>query len=275
MPAYFPKLLQHYARFDVQVEMTKQGKNREFGMLKKAWTGEESMRRTRICCNDKGLKFHIADNSMKEKQIPYIFYYSIATFKQGEGVPFRQVLWEDKVKWQETYADHIATYDFFMDIDAKDHKDIAMAYASAKDVKRFFDDLVVPYSLRFSGKGFHFIIPHHYFAHLNLPFDHHQDTTHNIYAFYQRIAKYLNETYSELIDMTIYDARRFCKIPYSYSCYEDSAYICWPFLDDAEFEAFTLKQYHIDHFNKKIAYRGIPLFNKEGNAEHLIQRFNP
>lgn len=276
---YFQKLIHHYSRFDVQIEIAKQCQHKEFALIKRAWTGKEVVIRWLTLHNHKDLQYHIKDKKMETEQIPFSFYHSIATLKPEEDVPKTYIPEKEKEQWKDTYYEHIQGFDLFIDIDApKDETTgkvfIDLAYESTKTIKTLFDKHQFPYSLRFSGRGFHFITPHHYFAQLQKHFNPHNDINSNIYTLYRNIAKYLYDQHSELIDLQMYESKRLCKIPYSIACYQDQAFICYPFASDQEFNSFQIQEYNLMQFNKPIAYRGIHIFNKQGNIHSFLNEVN-
>ena len=141
-----------------------------------------------------------------------------------------------KIKDGENYAKSIISMDFALDIDAPDHTYIGEAFFNAKQIKRLFDNLDVPYSLRFSGCGFHFVIPAQYFKH-NRSYDGYVED--NIYQVYRALADCLYNEFSEFIDTSIYDMKRVLKTPYSLAIYDpETVYVCWEYRSDEEFEDF-------------------------------------
>ena len=207
----------------------------------------------------------------------YSLYYSLA--KYNSGIPFStlDLAKRDFGDWVKDHWKNMVSYDFLLDIDAGNHNEMDFAHYSARNIKDKFDELNVPYHLRFSGRGFHFVIPYEYFPieaeglaelHCFNP-----ESDYNIYNIFMNIAMQLHSRYSEMIDTTIYDSRRVTKIPYSLALYDGRNYVCTSFNDDEEFENFELKncrpssKYHeIASVNKWKEH----LFNPKGNVFKLL-----
>ncbi|GAH36612.1 unnamed protein product, partial [marine sediment metagenome] len=207
----------YYYRLDVQYEIIKQLKNRECALLLPSWETnvkslKKSVRNLRVHSPQylqralKKLNFI----TVKETEL-FNLYGSVATYK--EGIPFTVLYLADRdtKTWNRIHYTKMVAYDFFLDIDAGSHKDINHALRSCIMVCDFLTSLKCPYSVRFSGKGFHIIIPHKYFKFNK--FDPHDEN--NIYKSYYIIAKYILDEFSEMVDLSIYDSRRVCKIAYS------------------------------------------------------------
>ena len=121
-----------------------------------------------------------------------------------------------------------------IDIDSGDSEETDYAVYSVEILKKLFDCNNTPYHLRFSGRGFHFVIPYKYFEHLNKSFNPHEDN--NIYAYMSDIADILHDDLSEMIDTSVYDSRRVLKIPFSLSIYQNESFICSPIKDLPNFK---------------------------------------
>ena len=197
----------------------------------------------------------------------YNLYYSLA--KYDNGIPFGSLNLSDRDfgDWSRTNWKQIKGYDFLIDIDCQNHKEIDFAYYSAKKIKKFFDKCGTPYHLRFSGRGFHFIIDYDYFDNLNLSFDPKDEK--NIYEFFMCIAMKLHSLFSEMIDVGIYDLRRVCKIPYSLALYDGKEYMCRPFENEDDFNSFQLRYMHPLYY-RNIRQMDDRLFNENGNIFKLL-----
>ena len=209
----------------------------------------------------------------------YNLYYSLAKYK--DGIPFGTLALSkrDFGDWTKEHWKEMVSYDFLLDIDAGNHSEIMFAHYSAKNIRNKFDELDVPYYLRFSGRGFHFVIPYEYFRISNKDFPRfydeifNPDAEHNAYSFFMKIAMELHNRYSEMIDTTIYDSRRVTKIPYSLALYDGRNYVCSSFSSAQEFDDFNLKDYRpsgkyqeIVSVNKWKEH----LFNEKGNVFKLL-----
>jgi len=218
------------------------------------------------CHNVQGFQFWIRFVRMfQEKERNYNLYYSMAEFK--DGVPFRNTkggnLKEDFTEWNARCRKEITSYDMLIDIDAGNFDEVDYALETTVSLKKMFDSFAVPYYLRFSGMGFHFVIPYGFFSHLGLSFDPNHDA--NIYSYMRSISKGLNEVYSEMIDYTIYDSRRISKLPYSLSIYADRVMVCSP-VDNPS--TFRLDDYRLENFINPREYVEV-LHNPKGSISNL------
>jgi len=119
---------------------------------------------------------------------------------------------------------YMLAYDFVLDFDA--HDDFETCFEEVQIIKNQFDFFKVPYILRFSGRGFHMIIPHKF-----LP------EREDIVKFLKESAMVLKQIYNlSSLDLGIYDSRRVIKTPYSFDY--RSGFVCLP-LTDKEFEHFN------------------------------------
>jgi hypothetical protein len=164
-------------------------------------------------------------------------------------------------------------YDFLIDVDAGDFEDIDGAYQSTREIISFFDFKDIPYEIRFSGKGFHLIIPHNYFSLFNVNYTimFNLKEEKNVYQLYSKIAKKLSDRFSEMIDLKIYDSRRVCKIPFSLALYKERIYVCYPFTTIEEFDDFRLINFELWNFNKPIRQEKRTVFNADGNIKGLLE----
>ncbi len=164
-------------------------------------------------------------------------YYSLAKYENGIPNQSLNLRGRDNSQWKKDHHNHMISYDFMIDIDASDHSEIDKSKDSAIVIVAMLDKYNIPYELRFSGCGFHIIVPYSYFNHKKYSFDF--KSKDSIYSYYSMIAKKLNINYSEMIDTNLNDARRLCKIPYSLAIYENNIYVCCP-ITVKELENFKL-----------------------------------
>lgn len=205
----------------------------------------------------------------------YNMYYSLAKYKNG--VPYGSLNFsKDKDNptlnyfWKVKYYQEMESYDFLLDIDADSQKEIGYAYYSAKQIKILLDKFNVPYYLRFSGCGFHFIIPYKFFPQLSFdPFD-----NTNIYLCYKQIAQKIKSKFSHMIDLGIYDSKRLVKIPYSLAFYDNEYFLSVPFNNDNEFDNFKLENMKPNNYYKYLELRKEKLFNEQGNLNKLFETFD-
>jgi len=219
--------------------------------------------------------FYYDVTGMKEKRFFYNFFSSVAKYKNGlPKIPFKiELRREFKKEWNENHWKNIEGYDFFLDIDGT-HDTFDLTKQSAIDVKTFFDNNNIPHRLRFSGKGFHFVIPYEYFeAHIPEKWNSfNPNDLKNIYQFFGRLAKYIHDSISEMVDPQIYDARRIIKLPYSLALYDDGYFVCLPISSMNDLIKFNYEDalYTKWDYDAIRYHLGDILFNENGNVKKLI-----
>jgi len=268
----FNPIQEWYYLPEVKFEMIRFNYNREFSMIIPSWAmylyPKKSVRNLK-CHTVQSLDFFYKYFKMFENGIPYNFYYSLAELKNG--IYFRKCFKggiEDVPK-EWNFNDYIIGYDFVLDIDVKDSKDILYAHETMIKVVEVFDKFNVPYDVRFSGMGFHIVISYKY---MPKSYSLNPNDKNTIYKLYSSIAKKLYKKYSELVDKNIYDSRRVLKIPYSLSLYEDGYFMCCP-LDKSQMDFFDINDYAPDKWKNKIKGRGVFLYNENGNISDFLKKF--
>lgn len=178
-------------------------------------------------------------------------YYSVGKFKEGIPCTNNVNNWSvNKDSFKNEYYKVMTEYDFFIDIDAKRFEDMDIAHKSACNILAFLKKKGYDIEVRFSGRGFHIVVPYKHFKDLNLSFDPNQDN--NIYNHYLGLARYLFDNISELIDLSVYDSRRIIKLPYSLVFYkiddDIKVMVSYVFKTNDEFINFELKDYELSNF---------------------------
>jgi len=196
------------------------------------------------------------------------YYYSLARYKQGIPNQPSSLKGRDNSQWNKEHHQHMEAYDFLLDIDAPERKYLHYAYESLQQITQLLNAYRIPYKVRFSGKGFHIIIPYEVFNHYGWSFNPFCDE--NIYQKYAMIAKKLFNTYSEFIDVGIYDSRRVVKMPYTIvNDPQESPVMCVPIMD---FKGFVLKEFLCDNTNPVQVFANVDLtYNLSGVC--YIDRF--
>jgi len=236
----YQKFESWYVTASIKFEIVKYTKNKEFVLLVPKHC-KHHYRNTRAlrCHNVQHLDFLLWKlmKCNKDKQI-FQIYYSLA--KYVDGIPkFGANLKERNTSdWTKNHWKRITGFDCFIDIDAGDHTEIDLAHESTKIIKNYLDKYSVPYKIRFSGCGFHIIIPYAYFKNLGYHFNPLEDG--NIYDFYNSISHEFYNKFSEMVDTNLSDCRRIIKCPYTLAFYENKCFVCMPLTDD-EFNNFTLE----------------------------------
>jgi len=263
-----------YNSASVKFEIIKFLYNREFALLVPNFIKDKEIKKCSIrnlkSHNVQSFDFNLKATDMFKKQIFYNFYYSMAYYINGlpnQNLNFNE---RNNTDWNKNCYKEMMGYDCLIDIDAPDFSNMQMAYESAYNIKELFDKLYVPYELRFSGKGFHFVIPYKYLPQ-NLTLNPHEQN--NLYQFLGNLAKILYKEYSEMVDTSIYDSRRVCKIPYSLALYENEIFVCSPILNNNEFETFKLNKYRLKNYPFDVRGRGTKIFNEQGNLITLFVKY--
>jgi len=278
MDKRFLSIYAYYKRLDVQYNLIPQLFNREFGLLIPSWVTDQDtlktstrMLRAHSCQH---IQYILSNLRWAERELPYNFYHSLATYKTG--VPFQNMrFWEHSrepeiASWKEIHESEMGNYDLLLDIDAPDHDSVMLAHEGMVLIHDYFMSLQVPHIVKFSGKGFHIVIPGHY-NNYNREFS--SGKKNNIYMFYARIAKKLQAKFTDFVDTSIYDPRRLCKLAYSLSIYQDLIYVSYP-LNQNDIETFRLEDYEFGNFNRTIIKRGLILFNPYGDLSRLLVDLN-
>lgn len=258
---------------ETKFEVIKFLKNREFACIVPRWCDKDMQKRS-----TRNLKVHSVQHldfvlfkilNVETKETVYNLYYSLAKYKNGIPNQNPDLSKRDNTDWNKNCWREIESYDWLVDIDAGNHKEMGWAFDTAKSVKELFDKLGVPYELRFSGCGFHFLVPNSYFEKLNLSYDPHRKGSY--FNLYTAMARGLSERFSEMIDWNINDSRRVCKLPYTLAIYEDETYLCYPFGSDKEFNSWELKDSLAEKWDGRIRGRGTFLFNENfGDCDKLL-----
>lgn len=210
-------------------------KNREFALLPAKGTEGHPMRYLRAH-NVQSIRYWMERMGIyKGKR--YSLYMSNAKYKNG--VPYRDPSIEKGYsdEWRKSHWKSIESYDLVIDLDSDGnlrecHKD--MSY-----IRRFLNMVKCPHFVRFSGRGFHFIVPDSAF-----PKKKSYDPTEkgSVYDAYRQIASFMLENLSPLIDMSIYDSKRLIKVPYSLALYGDyEETVCSPLANDGGDRLFNSK----------------------------------
>lgn len=264
-----PALDEWYKEIAIRFELSKNLYRREFALINKS----DNNRTIRMlkCHNVNHLDYIL--NSvvhMFDGNDLLNLYYSLAKYR--EGIPNQDLSkglhnpTRDNSEWNNRHFEEMTGYDFLIDIDCDTHEEIEYGHESLMYIMKLLNANAVKYEVRFSGCGFHIVIPYEFMP--QLPLDPKADG--NIYRLCSRIARYLYADYSELIDYKIYDSRRLCKLPYSMSAYPDNSksYMCFPFHSTEQVKMFKLDYLDIRHHT---SYTSAPLFRSRGlhlfNAE--------
>lgn len=276
-PIDFDLIRSWYFNLAVKYEIIKFLKNRELALLVAPYVNNEEIRKrsTRMlrCHSVQHMDFIFKALEVYNRETPYNLYYSIARYKRGIPMQTMNMIErkERNRRWIKIHHREMQAYDFFLDIDAPDFNDMDLAHYSAKIMMNLFNKMNTPYELRFSGKGFHFIIPFEVFP---IEFNFKPFAYDSVYFFFAKIAKALHDQHTEMIDTSIYDSRRVCKVPYSLSLYKNDVFVCYPLNTKKEFRDWTLENSRPDKLPFQIRGRDSRLFNENGNIYKLLKELN-
>lgn len=265
----------YYFNYSLQRYFLKYLFNREFIMLasKVKDIDRRISKRNLRAHNTQSFQFWLYRLRAFESNRLYNLYYSLASYKNG--VPYHNAgsngsLTFNDEKYNETAWKEFIGYDFLLDIDAGDWKDLDFAVETVENIKDFFDEMNFPYFLRFSGRGFHFITDYRFFSELNLNFN--PDSNNSIYDLYSKIAEKLYSKFSEMIDFNIYDSRRICKLPFSLSIYNEGAIQSIPVV---KLESYKNFYFNLETFinMRVVSYKEV-MFNPDGNVKNILNWCN-
>lgn len=218
-------------------------------------------------------------------------YHSLTTYKD---FPTFSYIWNIKAQQQKLWLDefhkYILEYDFFIETDSDD--DFNEALVDTTTIKELFDEFKLRYYVKFSGsKGFHQIISHDDFAHIDMETYNH-DLHINLKDFrkimsmlpfkkkdYKKVDKVLlfkamalriKLMYScDTVDTSVQDVKRVVKLAYSVDV--KSGLIAYP-LDDKQLSTFKKEDYYISRVLLLRNYkRGLLWRNDEQSLEQRQQ----
>ena len=246
--------------------------NRETSFLTPTYqkTSYKNVRNLR-CHNIQGLQTWMKSMHILDGKNDYNMYYSLAAWGE-KGIPYSSLSLKDRdfKEWTKNNYKSMTKFDYIIDIDCDNHNEVeTFAYLSAESIKNFLDKCETPYHLKFSGRGWNFLVDFKYFFELNHDFI--PESRNSIYNFYREIAERLNERFSSLVDTGLNEHRRLTKIPFSLALYDGKEYMCKPIESDAEFENFELRQMLPIHNFKRIKDIEDHLFQPEGNIYKLLK----
>lgn len=201
-------------------------------------------------------------------------YYSSATYR--DEFPYLKHDSREYEEWEKSFKasihEHITGIDLLIDIDLPDHSSTdTVGKYSMLQVHKTLNYLNCPHEIRFSGKGFHVIVPYRYFSHLGLSFNSFTKDRDSLTSLYKDVSSFLHDKVTETIDTGIYDVRRVIKMPYSFVNYKSiKEYICWPIHGELEVQNFNLFDARPEICIQKITgNRGLYVFNVDGNVNDL------
>jgi hypothetical protein len=168
----------------------------------------------------------------------------------------------DQEKFNEVFSDYVTHYDITFDFDGKIN--FARCHKETAELKAFLDEYSVPYTLVFSGAGFHIKIMQHTFL-IKKPS---KKALKLCIAKIEDFVFCVAEMFDfETLDLNIYDPRRIWKVPYSIDF--RSGNVAMP-LTDEQFGLLTEKTdvFKVENVNPETFYkRG--LLERQGTKENF------
>jgi len=282
---YILNVIQWYTRLDVKTALVEQLQNRELALIDKddseREAGKKRSNRYNYAINEKMIAGTFYFCGVITNPTFYNIYKSIATYYSTIGIT-------NKREWSINHTKKITKYDLVIDIDPLENneKGIIEAKEGALLVVELYDELDIPYSIKFSGKGFH----------ITTDGNDIKDSTdvsflmtdeNNVYKLCKSIQDKLKEKCSCLIDDKINEPNRLIKLCYTLSLYPETSDIrvCHPINSYEELENFETKNALIENFHptpdplnkvwnfetkQNITYKE-KTFNKGGNFYNLIE----
>lgn len=215
-----------YSRLDVKYEMIRYLYNREFAVLSK----EDPSKSTRH------LKAHNVNfleknfDMLKFFDKQYNCFYSLDKFKNGVPMFSFDLANRNTQDWVMNRYKEVVAHDMLLDFDAASFEDVQETKKEVLIVKKLMDNNEVPYSLRYSGMGFHTVIPYDY---TGASGSFNPGEPNNIYTQMVNMLNYIQKILNlQRLDVKCTAFGRIMKIPYSMALYpDDESKICLPLND--------------------------------------------
>lgn len=280
----FFKMKLWYERADVKYELIKFLKNREFAFLMPKWLRKKYKGEITDVSN-RFWRVHsiqhfdtIMNTFIFNSETPKVVNTYTSCGHYVNGMPFQtlNLTQRNNDEWKQRYWKEMEGYDILVDVDAKTHTGtINHAYPSTKILLDLFDKHKIAYELRFSGMGFHIVISSS--ALPKMSFDPNAKGGSNIYSFILDFFTTIKVNVTQIVDFTILDSLKLCKLPYSLAIFEKKCYVCTPILSREEFDNFKLSNYSFENMmHKSMRGRGTFLFNAQykdiDNVSGLIKK---
>lgn len=252
---------EYYNHEEVLYEIVKILKGRETTFLgsDKAWRCIKAHSVNFLKSNMKAFNFD---------KFPMNIYYSLASLYNMPMFSYnakkRKI---EQTEFNKKFKEYITGYDIGFDFDShyteegiKKNYPLEIVYNDCKKLKEVFDQYEVPYTLKFSGSGFHININNHVFPEVKDKLD-----------LYKRLIDRCKIIFNlKTLDNAVTDLRRIWKCPYSYDY--KTGNIALP-LTDRQFKEFKIEMVKPEEVIKKgIRNRGI--IERKGNNINFIDFLN-
>jgi len=254
----------YYSHIFVLFEIVKCLKNRELCFLSHKGEIPRKTARNMIAFTIDYLKKHFRWINFDKYSIN--MYHSVARLKPNT-IPVFSYNLRERTKTQEykdfkkEFINFVEGYNLFIDLDGKE--DFEKCYQEAKEIKKIFDEYKIPYYLLNSSfKGFHFHVPAEYMPNMEIS---------ELLKLINKVVYNIKGIYDfKTIDLSIFDLKRVCKVPYSYEC---SGAICLP-LTDVQFNNFSSKMVSMKEVIKNIKIKNRGLILRTHNLDEKALKEN-
>jgi hypothetical protein len=236
----------------VQFELVKLLRNKEFSVLPSRDFQETGVSVRGMNCG--GIDYiRLNSNRFNFFTIPHKLYFSLAYFNSLPVLSWN--LKQRKEEYKEinsSWNDRIKGFDFFLDLDSPVKGVIKGVKRQSNKLANLFDSYSLPYSVKFSGKkGYHFVIEWRFLQ----PFFEKKPFLEVISCF-ERLAFNLSEIEGlKMIDLSIFDASRICKLDYSLD-WSDSWRVVLPLNRD------QLKNWDLNDFKASNVLKSVQIKNR-------------
>lgn len=228
----------------------------------------------------RNIKAHKVDFLLKNFEALRFFdkemniYHSVAYLENMPMFSFAPPLRKKQgMEFNKNFDSYVRGYDFVVDIDYKG--DFKKTYDEAKEVIILFEELKLPYYIKFSGNGFHIVIPHKF-----IPLSNNSGILDTFSDTGTRMKELLDsslmdadvyDSNGELLRTGIYDKRRVIKA--SYSLDVTTGRLCIP-ITLSEFNNFNYGLVNPEKFlSNNIMNRGL-LINNENSGKNFVDLIN-
>jgi hypothetical protein len=154
-----------YTRLDVCYEIIKHTQNKELAVLTPQHLRQEAniFHRNLRCHNVQNLQHCLT--KYLNTGTPINIYNSLATYEKGVPVPI------DNNWWKTNHWKQIVAFDMLLDIDSPTQTHTNLAKETCLQIHKHLNSLQVPHQIRFTGNGFHIILPSQLFVGLGKSYD--------------------------------------------------------------------------------------------------------
>lgn len=245
----FRFMKEYYYKASVKFQLIKYCQNREFAFLVPKWIKDfkvkgisnVSSRNWRVH-NVQSFDAILNRKIFHNGNLPKIIQLYVSCAKYENGIPMQELnsFKRDNEDWKINHWKSMIGFDFMADFDARPFKHIYNAWRDARTLKRIYDRHEVPYSLRYSGSGFHITVPGS--AMPKLSFDPLEENS--IYQWQNSLLELMSNKISGMIDTTTWDSRQLQKIPFSLAFLDnEEIYISTEFNNKESFTKFFTEDF--------------------------------